>query len=551
MKKIFKKKTTIFILLLLVLGGYFGYRALSSGNEATRYTLAQVSKDTLIVSVSGSGQIAVLDQADIKPKSAGDIVAIYIQKDQVVWFGQLLALLDTKEAERTIRDAEVALENAQRDLTESEEDYGDITVDAERSLSEAYEDGYSNVSTIFFKLSDYMKDLKDVLGTEESTQEYVTGYELILGRDSLFIQRLMEDYEEAFDLFNENFEFFREVYREDDHDIIYQLINDTLATTKTISLALESARHMYDAITIQDYQRFRNIASQIDEMKPKIESDVSAVYSNISSLQKIKDTIDETGEETPDKIEEAKLNIQSLQNNVVQKEEALADAKEKLADCYIYSPFNGVVAEMGDVKRGDTVSANTVLATVVTNQKIAELTLNEVDAANVKVSQKATLTFDALPDLSITGKVLEVDTIGQVSQGVVSYGVKITFDTEVEQIKPGMSVTADIITQAKSDVLVLPSTAIKSQGDSYYVELVELDEQDSSQLLANVSGVILAESPQVQIVEIGLSNDLSTEIVSGLAEGDVVISQTVSSNSVSTAIRSGTQMEGGMIRIMR
>jgi len=529
LKQLFRNKfTTVIILLVVGLGGYFGYQAISGDNEAARYTVTTVERGTLTVSVSGSGQVTVLNQVDIKPKVSGDLSAFYVYKDQYVKTDQVLATLDSENAERAIRDAEIALNDAKHDLSKAKEDYEEIEIEAERYLVTAYEDGYSTVSTVFFELSDYIKDLKDVLGTEQSTKEHITGYELILGRNSIFTQKLIDDYDLALDFYNENFEFFRTVFRDDDRDTIYQLIINTLETTEAISLALESARHMYDAITIKDYQRLRNIALHIDKMQPKIVSDVSSVYPNISSLRGIKDTIDDTNKNTPEEIEDAELAIQSFQNVVVKKEEALLDAKENLAEYNIYPPFNGFIAEVGDnIKEGDSVSANTVLATLITWQKIAQISLNEIDAANVKIGQKATLTFDALPEISITGRVLEVDVIGQVSQGVVSYGVKITFDTNIETVKPGMSVTADIVTEIKQDVLVLSSSAIKFQGNSYYVELVEVDEQFAQQLLAHVSGIILPKPPKMQFIEIGLSNDLSSEIISGLKEGDIIVTSAI------------------------
>jgi len=229
-------------------------------------------------------------------------------------------------------------------------------------------------------------------------------------------------------------------------------------------------------------------------------------------------------------------------------------AKENLAKCAIYAPFNGLISDI-KVKKGDSVSSGVAVATLITEQKIAEISLNEVDAAKIKIGQKTTLTFDALPEVSISGKVIEIDTVGTVSQGVVSYGVKIALDIDNDQIKSGMSVAADIIVDAKTDVLVLPNSAVKSQGGVYYVELVEADEKLSQQLLANVSGVILPKSPTSQPVEVGLSNDTSTEIVSGLKEGDIVVSSTISSTQTTQTQR--TQqfqipgMGGTQMRIQR
>ena len=70
--------------------------------------------------------------------------------------------------------------------------------------------------------------------------------------------------------------------------------------------------------------------------------------------------------------------------------------------------------------------------------------MNEVDAAKISVGNKTTLTFDATEDLTLTGKVAQIDTIGTVEQGVVSYKVKIAFDTQDERIKPGMTANASI-----------------------------------------------------------------------------------------------------------
>jgi HlyD family secretion protein len=532
--KIFKqillhKLMTGISLLLIIIGGYFGYQKLAKNKNVVQYATAAVEKGTLIVSVSGSGQVIVLDQVDIKPKVSADVAWIGIKTGQEAAQGQAILSLDDADIQKEIA-------NAEWDFNQEKKNYDEITINAERSLATAYEDGYSNVSTIFFKLSDYMKDLKDVLGTEQSAEEYISAYKLILGSDSIFIQKLLDDYDLALNLFNKNFAFFREVYKKSSRDTIYQLIDNTLETTKSISQALESARHIYDAITVASYQHF-SIASQVDKMQPKIESDVSSVYSNISSLQKIKDTIDDTNKSTPE-------DIAVAQKNLLEKEDTLKELKKNLSNYIVRTPFAGIIAKV-NVEKGDSVSAGTTLATLITKQRIAEISLNEVDVAKVKVGQKVTLTFDALPEVSISGQVSEVDAVGTVSQGVVSYGVKIAFDTQDERIKPGMSVTADIITDAKQDVLVLPNSAIKSQGNSYYVELVEVDNNEfRQQLLANVSGTILPKPPQIQAVEIGLSNDLSTEIISGLKEGDIVVTSTISSNKVQTTQTQTNQSRG-------
>ncbi|MBU1032431.1 MAG: hypothetical protein ABH820_02770, partial [Patescibacteria group bacterium] len=156
---------------------------------------------------------------------------------------------------------------------------------------------------------------------------------------------------------------------------------------------------------------------------------------------------------------------------------------------------------------------------------------NEVDVSNVKVGQKATLTFDAVQDLTIAGSVSEVDMVGTVSQGVVTYAIKIAFLTEDERIKSGMTVSASIVTDMRSDVVIVPNTAIQSSVGSAYVSILEGVPLNSS---STGSGVPSETLPKNAPVTTGLSNDQYTEIIEGLNEGDPVIVRTIQPTSSTT-----------------
>ena len=280
------------IAFLLIIGvGYWGFGKFFGENGVVRYATAQVQNGTFIVSIFGSGQVSASDQVDIKPKVSGELTALYVTMGQEVKIGQLLAVIDPRAARRTVNEAEISLESAkidleellsppdvqsllqaknalaqaERDLEKARRDYDNIDDDVESTLASAYEDGYSDVSTAFFKLATYMVDLRDVAGTEQSEQEYIGGYRLILGENSFLIQKYINDYYQAKDLYYKNFAFFREVFRDSNRDKIYKLLEDTLKTTKAISRAQESARHMYDAIVLVSYKQL-NVSSQVDKM---------------------------------------------------------------------------------------------------------------------------------------------------------------------------------------------------------------------------------------------------------------------------------------------
>jgi HlyD family secretion protein len=234
---------------------------------------------------------------------------------------------------------------------------------------------------------------------------------------------------------------------------------------------------------------------------------------------------------------------------VQQKQDALSSAQETLADCYVRAPFDGVIAAV-NIKKGDSASSGTTVATIISPQSIAEMSLNEVDAAKVKIGQKATMTFDAVEDLTLTGLVAEVDTIGTVSSGVVSYGVTIAFDTQDERVKSGMTTGITIITEAKTDILMIPNSAIKTSGN--IISYVEMPDETVDIQTTGTTGVTLGKAPKKQTIEVGSSNDSYTEIISGLSEGDLIIIKTITNSSAgsSTTKSSGNSIlqSGGMGR---
>jgi len=543
------KKILIAILLILVLAGYFGYTKFLKKSEATRYILVEIQKGTILVSVSGSGQISASDQIDIKPKVSGEIAALYIDKDQEVKANQLLVELDSGDAEKAVRDAEIALNDAKSDLDKAKEDYEKIKKDTASSLASAYEDSLDILAGTFKDLSPMMSDSEPMFkessyGSKESDVDYYVSlvrsiYTYRGEPNQLFYWT--ESAQDKFLNLKTQFDASRTEYWKLHQNSPSLQIKTVLNQTYDLScLLLDLTRQTSNLI--EEYKKILDEESLTPPISLTITSNQasqltkfdSTLSTYTSSLQNIKDTIDNLEEDTPKQIRDAESAIQTAQDNVVKKEDALSDAKEELADCFIYASFDGVVTKV-NVKKGDSVSSGTALATLITRQKLAEITLNEIDAAKVKVGQKVTLTFDALPDLTLTGKVIEIDTVGTVSQGVVSYGVKIALDTDSEKIKPGMSVTAEIVVEAKPDVLVLPNSAIKTQGNSHYVELIEAPEEVKSKLKIS-SSIDLPKNVQIknQPVEIGISNDIMTEILSGLKEGDIVISSKITQTAQTT-----------------
>jgi len=527
-----------FIILAIFGGSYYAYGKFFKTADTISYVTAAVEKGTLIVSVSGSGQVSASDQVDAKAKTSGDIVYVGVKNGQEVKAGTLLAQIDTRDAQKAVRDAEIALAGAQLDLekmkglTTDEGTIRGVKEKAQSDLEKAYDGGFNNVSNAFLDFPDIMAGLYSVLfdtsidktqwnidyyaGTIKSAVKY---NEEISAKVSQYRDDASNKYQEARKAYDQAFSDYKNAGRYSDNATIDNLVNETYDTTKVIAEAIKSANNLIqfykDKLTEQNIKP----NSLADTHLSSLNSYTGKTNNYLLSLLSAKNTI-QTDKEN---LIGTTFDISDQEIKVSQAENTLLTAKETLANCYTYAPFDAIVAEV-NVKKGDSVSGGAV-ATLVTKKQMAEISLNEVDVAKIKVDQKATLTFDAVENLTLSGKVLEVDTLGTVTQGVVTYGVKIGLDTQDSRVKPGMSVSAAIITNVKQDVLLIPNAAVKSNGGQY-VEVLE----------NNI--------PRNQTVETGLSNDTMTEIISGLKEGDKVITQTITA-SVATA----TQTQSSSFRI--
>ena len=226
---------------------------------------------------------------------------------------------------------------------------------------------------------------------------------------------------------------------------------------------------------------------------------------------------------------EAKYKIQ--QNVVNQSQTALNSAwlSYQKASPTVYAPISGIVSglslQVGSVISSNSTSTtnNTQSSTKIANVKTQappSITVNisEIDITKVKIGNKVSITLDAFPDKTFTGKVISIDTNGTTTSGVTTYPTVILLDTDSTEILPNMAASANIITATRTDVLIVPSSAVTTQNSATVVQVMKNGK------------------PQYAQVVTGISSDTQTEIVSGVKEGDTVVTGTIS-----TATTTSTQ----------
>jgi len=578
------KVISALVVVVLLGGAYFVYGKVTSTTGETRYVTETIGKSTLTTSISGSGQVSASKQVDLKSKVSGDIVYLPVQSGQNVSAGTLIAMVDVTDAQKVVRNAEISLETAQLSLEELQEPADSLSLlqaqnnldkaketkqNAEDSLKKAYEDGFNTVSNVYLDLPGIMSGLNDIFfkSNNSTGQPNLSWYEGQVGasdreKAATYGNDVVISYNTARKAYDASFASYKLLSRASSNEIIEASILDTYNTTKTIADTIKTSSNYLDFVKDSMDLNNYDIPTLLTTHKTSLNSYTSKANTDLISLLAIKQTIESAKQtitnadrsiaENTESLAKIKapadaLDLRSAKILVDQGQSALDDAKDALADCYVYAPFAGTISSTS-VEKGDSVTSGTAIATLITQQQIAEISLNEVDAAKIKVGQKATIIFDAIPDLTMTGKVSEVDSVGTVSQGVVTYNIKISFDTQDDRIKPGMSVSATVITDVKQDVLVVSSGAIKTQNGESYVETFD---SALSEAKSGVQGSTSAVAPTKITVEIGISDDTQTEITSGLKEGDIVVTKTIAgtttTSNTKTSTTSSTKSTGSIL----
>ena len=500
---------SIIILIVILLLGYWGYGKITDTTGEVRYMMAKVARGNIVSSVVGSGQVSALSQIDIKPDVSGTITYVGVEPGDEVTSGKLLFSLDSTTAQKAVRDAEINLQNAELSLQKLQIQNSNENTNANKT--EVYSDGFNAIATAFLDLPSTLSGIKDLL----SETNLSDGAARQSGNTAINYRDTAESaYYTAERAYNKNKKNFSVLAYNSAPSDIEASINETYNTTQLLSGAIKSLNDYVNYLAEDTGQRdnFTDYQDTLSEYTNTINSDSSTLLVAKTDIQDYKDLLPTNN-----------IDLESALITVTQKENALTDAKQDLADYYIRAPFDGIIASVPVIK-GDNASSSTTLGTVITAERVATISLNEIDIARVQLGQKVTLTFDAITDLVLAGKVAEIDSIGTVSSGVVNYNVKISFDTSDERIKPGMTVSADITTETKENVLLVPGGAVKTLNNESFVQVFNPE----IYLASGSQGIASGRTPEQKKVVVGASDDTNVEILSGLQEGEQIVTRTIS-----------------------
>lgn len=262
----------------------------------------------------------------------------------------------------------------------------------------------------------------------------------------------------------------------------------------------------------------------------QIETDIKySQYKRAEQLYKLKSISKEEYEDTKQSYYLAKSELKGIQENIKQAEIDVKTAETELSYTTITSPIDGVVISI-PVSEGQTVNSRQSTPTIV---QVADLTkmlikpeISEGDITKLKVGQEVDFTILSAPNRVFKGKIASIDpadttlTDDEYVESVsnteaIYYYANVIVDNEDETLRIGMTTTSNIKIAEAKDVIIAPTTAIHKKNGKNYLNVL---------------------TPEKKVVEkevvLGISDDLNTEIKSGLSEGEEIVLNQIKSGEV-------------------
>ncbi len=562
------------IIVLAVAGAaWWGYGVLFPTATQTHYVMGTVASSTIVASISESGQVSTSNSVSIQPQVSGTITWVGAKAGQTVRAGQALATIDNTSAAQAIKDAKKTLAADQLQYQQSTAQapvsyQNDVTAlaTAKTSLQDTYNTTFNDLSNTYLDLPTVVSGANSILyGYDLSSTksqwnlDVLTGYFGSLEDTTAVIKfqtKAKADYATANSQYTTAVAAYKLATRTSSNSELDTLLAQTTTMTTAVAQALQSELNFLGAVSdlAQTYNiklptAFTTLQTSARTYLSTTNGDLTTLLADKKAIDAGKQTItndqqtvtlDQVG--NPDGTNP--ISLQISKNSIEKEQEDIANQEADLAKYTIVAPFAGTLSAVS-AQVGNSASGS--LATIISNTEIVDLSVNEVDAAKIKLGDKATLTFDAIDGLTLTGTVASINSVGTVSAGVVSYAVEISFDTQNAQIKSGMTVNATIQTGVHQNTLVVPSSAVKTQSGQSYVLAFTPAISAADITAAGTAGIVSTTAPSMVPVETGLSDNTNVEILSGLTAGQqiVVSTKTGSATTKTTAAAATSRTSGG------
>lgn len=394
--------------LVVVVGGFFGYRAIRAarGQSGEAWQTVPASTGELVASVGATGTVRANQYSPLAFKTTGNVGQVNVEAGDRVVAGQVLAEISPETLPSQVILAQADLADARRALDDLRNS------DAARAAAQL---ALANARQALDKAQRrYVSQQKG----NRATQETINATEA----DLAYAEAQVQAAQDAVDRLSNK--------AEDDPDRV--------AAEK----ALYDARHARDVVQAS-LNWYTGQPTAIDQqiLEAEVAQAEAAVKDAEREWERLKNGPD------PNDIAAAEARVQAAQANLELPR--------------VTAPFSGTITSV-QVKPGDEVSPGTMAFGLADLSKmLVDVQVSEVDIDQVALGQAATVTFDAILGKEYHGVVTGADLVGAPDQGVVSFKVTIELSDADEAVRQGLTAAVNVVTNKIEGALLVPNRAVR------------------------------------------------------------------------------------------
>jgi multidrug efflux pump subunit AcrA (membrane-fusion protein) len=525
---------------------------------------AVVKRGDISVTVSTDGNLSMPNVYDLKFGTQGQTTQIYVTEGDYVHEGSLLALQDESTQIDQIKSALFSIQTAQTNISlgcspdHLPFNYPDLSI--ERMANEAENDIASSQS--YFNQGDYkdagywlvmtyydIEVCADLINTRPNAAVLAGAKTNSLWSPDLYAgssQPMQPDYASVISYLQGYQQTLLNISQDMKAGDYKKIGAELDAAAQQASVASEQAKSTINiksrmifefADTYSSADFLQSSLRSVQDLKSYINSDgadpveaAKRMYIGKLNLQVARDVLEtqtlifETG---------SGINWQSLQQynlSLQSAEVGLYSAKQAIMQNAIIAPVDGAIVEV-DAKVSTVTSAQNYSSTnaiVLVDTSYVRFTglVDEIDIMKVSQGEPATITVDAIPNKTFTGKVQFISPFGALSSSVVKFTTFIAVDPTDAPLKGGLTATATITAANEKNVLLVPVSYILTTRNGSMV-----------MVLNSQTG-----NPERRQIKVGVQTSEYAEVLSGLQEGDKVVSITDRGNAPTRTPAGGNPM---------
>lgn len=582
-----KRKTVIAAASVAVIGGAMYMLAGRREPDAaglTQYKVEAVQVGSVRKTVSATGTLQPWKTVDIKSKAGGRVLEMLVDVGTPVTKGQIIARIDPSDTLLAVNQARADIDAAAARKDQSERTY-QLQVEqseiAVRNAEAALQSARSSRSAARVRL--------DTAKRQAANQPSLTDAAITQARASLsqaIDQRAQLDATNQQARASAQSAYDQAVANAKNVRANLERQGNLLAKGFVSQQEVDNARASAEVAQAQ----VTNAKAKLDTLEPELRANVEVADSRVAQARaalKSAETNRADIANRQDEVRQAEAALKQAESQLVQAEQSLRQAKanratnairkldiasaeatitrseatrqnaeETLNQTTVRAPSEGVIltkyVDEGTIITSGlslTSTGSSIVQLGDTTRMFVDVNVDEADIASVEEGQNVEISMDAYPGIPFEGVVSRVDPQAVVEQNVTMIHVRVELDNSsptFRLLKPGMNATCDFIVESREDVLSVPTIAVQSGREESFVEVATGGRPappDPETGRPADDDTLVGIEIERRSVETGLEGDETTELISGVKEGDVIVVQTI--RPIESASRGGSPFGGG------